>query len=206
MRALPLACAALLAGCSPALNWRQMDLSEADGLRLRFPCKPERAERNLRLPGLAEPLRMTMWSCEAAGATWVLSATRLSNVADVSPALRAWSSATQGNLAWADQRARQQIQDAGLPDAPTLPAWRQPGDAAVQVPGMTPNPAAQGWRTQGFKPDGAAGAQPLAVDAWHFSHGLRVFQASVWRAESAMPLENGEDATQVFLRALHFPG
>lgn len=190
----------LLLACSPALNWRQMDLAEADGLRLRLPCKPDRHERSVRLDGVAQPVRMAMWSCEAAGATWVLSATRLDSATDVSSALRAIAASTESNLAWADRRARQQA------PAVTEPAWRRTDTGATQVPGMTPNPEARGWRVQGLKPDGDAGAQPLTVDAWHFSHGLTVFQAAIWRGGEPLPRQNGEDAVEVFRQALHFPG
>lgn len=199
-RVVPLLAALALVACSPVLNWRQMDLAEADGLRLRFPCKPDRVERSLRLDGVARPVRMAMWSCEAAGATWVLSAMRLDSATEVSPALRAMAASTEGNLAWADRRARQQ--------APVVkePAWQRTDRGAVQVPGMTPNPDARGWRIQVLKPEGASGAEPLTVDAWHFSHGLTVFQAAIWRGGEPLPRQNGEDAVQVFLQALHFPG
>lgn len=189
-----------LLACSPVLNWRQMDLAEADGLRMSWPCKPDRIERSLRLEGLGAPLRMVMWSCEAAGATWVLSAARLGSATDVSPALRALSAATAGNLAWADKQARQQA--PGF----TQSIWQQADTGAVQVPGMTANADARGWRTQGLKPDGTTEAVPLTVDAWHFSHGLTVLQAAVWRGERPLPRENGEDAVEVFHRSLHFPG
>lgn len=191
-----------------------MDLADADGLRMRFPCKPVRAERSLRLDGVSTPLRMVMWSCEAADATWVLSATRLDSVTEVSVALRALSAATQANLAWADRRARAQLQRQGeTPDhapepsqGPSKPAWHYADAGAVDVPGMTPNPDARGWRIQGLKPDGAAGATPLIVDAWHFSHGLTVFQAAIWRGDAPLPSQNSEDAVEVFRQSLQFPG
>lgn len=193
-----------LLACSPALNWRQMDLAEADGLRMRWPCKPDRVERSLKLDGVESPLRMVMWSCEAAGATWVLSAARLGSATDVSPALRALSAATAGNLAWADQQARQQAPVASPPQPSS--DWRHTDTGEVKVPGMTPNPDARGWRAQGLKPEGNSGAVPLTVDAWHFSHGLTVFQAAIWQGSSPLPRENGEDAVEVFHRSLHFPG
>lgn len=191
---------AALAACSPALNWRQMDLAEADGLRVRLPCKPDRVERAVRLEGLAQPVSMAMWSCQAAGATWVLSAIRVDSATEVSPALRAMAASSEGNLAWADRRARQQA------PAVTQPVWQRTDTGATQVPGMTPNPDARGWRIQGLKPDGTSGAQPLTVDAWHFSHGLTVFQAAIWRGSDPLPSQNGEDAVEVFRQALHFPG
>lgn len=199
-RTVPWLLAASLLACSPALNWRQMDLAEADGLSVRFPCKPTRIERSLRLDGVAEPLRMAMWSCEAAGATWVLSAARLGSATEVAPALRALATATEGNLAWADRRARQQA------PALTQLAWQRADTGAVQVPGMTPNPDATGWRIQGLKPDGTSGAAPVTVNAWHFSHGLTVFQAAIWRGGEPLPRQNGEDAVEVFRQSLHFPG
>lgn len=192
--------AASLVACSPALNWRQLDLADAGGLRLNFPCKPDKVERTLRLDGLSEPLRLAMWSCEAAGATWVLSAARLGSATQVSPALRALAAATEANLAWADRRARQQV------PATTLPAWQRTDAGALQVPGMTPNPEARGWRIQGLRPDGSAAAQALTVDAWHFSHGLTVFQAAIWRGGDPLPRQNSEDAVEVFRQSLHFPG
>lgn len=191
---------ACLVGCSPALNWREMDLAEADGLRLRLPCKPSLVERSVRLEGVSGPLRMAMWSCEAAGANWVLSAARVDSATEVSAALLALASATEGNLAWADRRARQQ---AG---AAAQPAWQRTDTGAAQVPGMTPQTAARGWRIEGLKPEGVSGAQPFAVDAWHFSHGLTVFQAAIWRGAAALPRQNGEDAVEVFRQSLHFPG
>lgn len=177
-----------------------MDLAEADGLRLSWPCKPDRIERTLRLEGLAQPLRMVMWSCEAGGATWVVSAARLNDVTQVSPTLRALAAATEGNLAWADRQARQQAPGSGHP------AWQRADQGAVQVPGMTPNPDARGWRIHGLKPQGTSGAQPLSVDAWHFSHGLTVFQAAIWQGSDPLPRQNGEEAAEVFRRSLHFPG
>lgn len=200
MRTVTWIAASPLMACSPALNWRQMDLAEAEGLRASFPCKPDRLERSLRLDGVDTPVRMVMWSCEASGATWVLGAARLDSATQVSPALRALASATEGNLAWADRRARQQA------PAVAQPAWQRTDTGAVQVPGMTPNPDAKGWRILGLKPDGDSGALPLAVDAWHFSHGLTVFQAAIWRGGSPLPRQNGEDAVEVFRQALHFPG
>lgn len=200
MRAATVIAVSLMTACSPALNWREMSPDGADGLRLRFPCKPTRVDRSLPLPGLTDPVRMAMWSCEAAGATWVLGAVRLPSATDVSPALRALSDATEANLAWADRRARQQV------SASTEPIWQRVQSEEVRVPGMTPNPDARGWRIQGLKPDGATGARPLAVDAWHFSHGLMVFQAAIWREAAPLPRQNGEEAEEVFRRSLHFPG
>lgn len=50
-----------LSACSPALNWRQVGVAEAD-LELQFPCKPERQVQT----GLG------LVHCEAAGMRFVL--------------------------------------------------------------------------------------------------------------------------------------
>lgn len=189
-----------LSACSPALNWRQVDLAEADGLRTRLPCKPDRIERVLRLEGVESPQRLVMWSCEAAGARWVVSAIRVRSVHELSQVLRAWSAATQANLAWADRRARQ------LDPAASAPAWRLLEEAAVNVAGMTPHPDARAWRVEGLKPQEGGGSQASGVDAWHFSHGLTVVQAAVWQGAQPLPRENNEDAVTIFRQSLHFPG
>jgi hypothetical protein len=189
-----------LSACSPALNWRQVDLAEADGLRTRLPCKPDRVERVLRLEAVEAPQRLVMWSCEAAGARWVVSAIRVSSVHELSQVLRAWSAATQANLAWADRRARQQD------PAASPPAWRLVDQGATDVAGMTPHPDARAWRVEGLKPLEGGGSQASAVSAWHFSHGLTVVQAAVWQGAEPLPRENNEDAVTIFRQSLHFPG
>ena len=189
-----------LSACAPALNWRQMDLAEADGLRARLPCKPDRVERTLRLEGVESPQRMVMWSCEAAGATWVLSAIRVKSVHELSEVMRAWSAATQANLAWADRRARQQD------PAASGPAWRLVEGGAVDIAGMTPHTEARAWRVEGLKPLGDRGSQASGVSAWHFSHGLTAIQAGVWQGAEPLPRENDEDAVTIFRQSLHFPG
>ena len=59
-----------LQACSPALNWRSVSVPEA-ALQAMLPCKPEQAVRTVELAGA--PLAMSMWGCDADGATFAVS-------------------------------------------------------------------------------------------------------------------------------------
>jgi len=63
---LSLSLAGALAGCAPALDWRDVPVSE--DLLIQFPCRPERVERRVDLGGEAVAARML--SCEAGGIGW----------------------------------------------------------------------------------------------------------------------------------------
>ena len=71
----------------------------------------------------------------------------------------------------------------------------QPQLAPVQIRGMTPNEQALRMAVAGRLPDGAA----VQSHAAFFSHGLRVYQATVIGARP--PAE----AVQIFFDALKFP-
>jgi hypothetical protein len=43
------------------------------------------------------------------------------------------------------------------------------------------------------------------VRAWHFFHGLTVFQASVWSSDDHKPHQTSEDVTRPFFDGLQFP-
>ncbi len=60
----------LLAGCTPAFNWRDVAF---DGLPVSalLPCKPDRATRTVPLAGA--PRQMVMAGCEAGGATFTVA-------------------------------------------------------------------------------------------------------------------------------------
>ena len=64
------AAALLIAGCSPALNWRTVPLPEAD-LTITLPCKPDQATRTVELAGA--PVELSMVGCDADGATFAVS-------------------------------------------------------------------------------------------------------------------------------------
>lgn len=59
---------AVLLACSPALNWRQVELQD---LKARLPCKPDNATRPVTLGGATYEL--AMMGCEADGALFAVS-------------------------------------------------------------------------------------------------------------------------------------
>ncbi|MDE2402296.1 MAG: hypothetical protein KGL90_11590 [Burkholderiales bacterium] len=145
-----------LAACSPALNWRTVRPPDASGLEALFPCKPNKVDRLVQLPGQAGPrVLVHLLSCQAGEATWAVSylnATELSQV----PALQSAMARTlRDNLETA----------ASLPKQPALD-----------------------------------------VQSWHFSHGLTVFQATVWRRAPRANRPDATEATEAFKSGLIFPG
>ena len=77
--------AILLCACTPALNWRQVDIA---GVSFLLPCKPDHAEREVQLAG--QHVRMQMLGCPAQGALFAISHMHLDH-ADSAPAVvSAW--------------------------------------------------------------------------------------------------------------------
>lgn len=142
-------CAALLVGCSPTEDWR--DVRPADsGARLLFPCKPASQTRSVALAG--DPVPMTLLACKAGANTFAFAHADVVDPARVTPALRALADAAAVNLGAAAV--------AGEP-------WR--------IDGMTPNAEARRLRLQGRLPDGTAVREEVVT----FARGTRVFQATV---------------------------
>ncbi|SEL80252.1 hypothetical protein SAMN05216359_11779 [Roseateles sp. YR242] len=83
--ALP-AGALLMAGCSPALNWREVS-PEGAAVRLMFPCKPAHEDRMQQGP---EGRRLTVrsFSCKAQGSQFALTWVDLGTTKEVPAALR----------------------------------------------------------------------------------------------------------------------
>jgi len=119
-----------LAGCSPALNWREARIDGAPLIAL-MPCKPDRATRKLELAGVAVELGMT--GCEAAGATFAVSQVRLAPGASAATAMGQWRTAMLANMRAGDVR-EQPFQPAGslnLPQSIRLSALGQRADGSV---------------------------------------------------------------------------
>ena len=113
----PVALTLLLAGCSPALNWRSVPVPEA-ALTITLPCKPDRAERTVELAGA--PTSLSMVGCDADGATFAVSHAPVADPARVGAALTHWRAAVLANLG---PRAAGSAVDApfALPGALPLP-------------------------------------------------------------------------------------
>ncbi|MGC4059888.1 MAG: hypothetical protein QM749_03150 [Aquabacterium sp.] len=191
---LPLA----LSACAPNLNWRDVSPEQADGLKALFPCKPDAQARQVPWPGARGDVQggvlMHLLSCQADGRTWSLSYMTLNDATLLGPALSQWSELTRRNLIAAARMASSVDPVASHDLGP------------VQVPHMTPMPQAHAWHFQGLRPDGLG--RPMAMDvwAWHFSHGMTVFQASVAGPADQAERQSSEDVAQAFFRGFHFPG
>lgn len=136
-------------GCGDAPDWRLMQ-PEGVHLRVAMPCRPAAHERSVMLAGA--PVALRLFACQAQGMTFGLSSAELGDPARVGPALDGLFDAARRNV-------RGQA-------APALP---------VAVPGMTPHPAARGWRLDGQLPDGRAVQSQGVV----FAYGTRVYQATI---------------------------
>jgi hypothetical protein len=67
--ALLVAGLAALGACTPALNWREIQLDES--ARVALPCRPQKDERPVMLAGRSVLLRLR--ACEAGQAVWAVS-------------------------------------------------------------------------------------------------------------------------------------
>jgi hypothetical protein len=141
-----------LAGCAPALDWREVRPEASDVVAV-FPCKPDRAEREVPLG--ERRVRMRLLSCSVDGTVFALSGSDAVDPAQVTPALAALRETAARNVA-----------------APAAAA------VAFVVPGATPNGQAGRLRLDGRRPDG----QPLIAHAAFFARGTAVWQATVMGA------------------------
>ncbi len=148
-RMAPLLCmAAVLAGCAPALNWRDVR-PEGSGVQALFPCKPDVEERRVALAG--SPVRWNLSVCNGGDQSWALAHADVVEPGRVGPALAALQAGAAANL--------------GVRTAASTPQ---------AVAGATPQAASGRLRLQGQRPDG----QPVQMQVLVFARGTRVFQAS----------------------------
>lgn len=145
--------AAVLAGCSPALDWRDLQ-PEDSGARAQFPCKPVSNARDVPLAGAT--LRLTLHACTAGDdATYALAVADAGDPARVGDVLKALLDSAAGNIGGAQPQA-----------ATTLP---------LAVRGATPNPASRRVVLAGTRSDG----EPVQAQVAVFAKGTRVYQATV---------------------------
>lgn len=184
----------LMNACAPSLNWRDVSPEQADGLKGLFPCKPEVHERQVAWPGIKDGVAMRLLSCEAEDRTWSLSYMTLPDATLIGPALQQWADLTRAKL----------ITVAKMTGSVDPVVSHDLGPVAV--PHMTPMTQAHAWRFQGLRPDGLGRPMAMNVQAWHFSHGMRVFEASVAGPADQVKGQSSEDVAQAFFRGFHFPG
>lgn len=140
---------ALVAACSPTLDWRSVRPDDAR-VGAMFPCRPDRFARVVTVAGARAEMQMLV--CGAGGATYALSYFDVAEPGAVAAALVGTRDAVAGNI-----------------EASTA------ASAPLQVSGMTPNPQARKVAMTGRLPDGAG----VEAQAAFFAKGLRVYQASV---------------------------
>ena len=141
-----------LAGCSPALNWREVR-PEGTRLNLLLPCKPDKAQKLVPLGGRPTPL--SMLGCDADGATFAVA------IADVGDPLQAASVLAL----W---------QDLTLANMKAAPASRQP--LPLNVPGASPGTPATRLQAQGQRADGTV----VSGQAAYFAKGSQLFQVVMY--------------------------
>lgn len=175
--AFNLAVTLLCCACAPALDWRSMTLAGTP-LQVSFPCRPSAMARDLVV--VNTPLRWTLTACDASSMTFA--------------------------VAWADvpdpTRTTAVLQTLARQAGENLRAMPQAAQAA-SVPGMTPNAASLWVQLQGRSPDGSAVSQQVLL----FTHGLRVYQASVLSSGADAGRDAGRDvgrdaAARAFFDAL----
>ena len=140
---------ALLAACSPSLDWRQVR-PEGWGLVAAWPCRPSTQVRQLTLAGSA--VEMSLMVCSAGAHSFAIASADMADPARVGPALAALGEAARANV-------------RGVVES----------EHPAAVAGMTPQPAARWWQLRGQLPDG----QPVREQVLVFAHGMRVFQATL---------------------------
>lgn len=102
--------AALLAACTPQLNWRELRLAPTSATAL-LPCKPDHAERRVPLGG--EPTLLVVNGCDAAGATFALMSTTVAAGRAPDELLAGWQQATLDNMHASGTPERQPFHPAG---------------------------------------------------------------------------------------------
>lgn len=140
----------ILQGCSPTYNWRDVRPDQTPLVAL-FPCKPDQRARMVSLA--RKDVTMTMWGCDAGGATFTLAYADMKDLASTGAVLAQWKSVTLANL-----RTR------SVDERPFLVRGASVLPQSVQV------------AARGTQPDGAA----VTVQAAWFAVGTQVYQAAMY--------------------------
>ena len=141
--------AALLAGCSPSLDWREHRVADGQVAAL-FPCRPESRVRQVLLAGVKPEMHLE--SCTAGEANFALSHVNVGDPTRVEPVLRQLQAVLASNVGGA-------LAEVG----------------PAKVPGMTPNLLASRVRVTGAREDGSA----ITAEAVFFVCGTVIYQATM---------------------------
>jgi hypothetical protein len=165
LRPSALALTLAIVACTPALNWREVRL---DGLTALLPCKPDQAQRSVRLG--ATDIQMDMVGCEAADALYAISHVRAQDATHAAGLLSEWRAVTLANLHATSVQ-------------PHAFNFAKVTEGAYQVPSGATVAAHNGeWKllwVQGQRPDASAVQARLA---W-FALGVDVYHVAVYGAQ-----------------------
>jgi hypothetical protein len=125
----------LLSACSPALDWRTVEL---EGLRTVLPCKPDRAARDVVLGEL--PVRMSMAGCEAQGVLFAISQVAVPAGTHAADLEQAWRNAALAQM----QASHSEV--LTLPQRPQSPTVRLTRASGLRPDG-SPVQASLAWVT-----------------------------------------------------------
>ena len=142
----------LASGCSPKLNWRDVQPDNI-GLALLLPCKPDQGDKVVPLGG--RPTKMSMMGCDAAGATFAVAFADLGDAPDLPEVLAQWQALTLDNMK-------------------ATPATTQ--SRPLRVPGASEEPAPVLVVAQGQRPDGS----PVTGWAAYFAKDSQVVQVVMY--------------------------
>lgn len=161
--------AALLAtwatvACSPALNWREVRL---DRLTAMLPCKPDQAQRPVRLGAIDVSLEMS--GCEASDALFAVSHVRAAEPQHVTAVLAEWRKAALANM----QATRTQPQTFKLTKA-AIGVFQLPDAASGPLPGG----ALEMVLADGTRADGS----PVQARLVWFAQGVDVYHVAFYGA------------------------
>lgn len=186
---------ACLTACSPTFDWRTVRLEHAVDLQAVFPCKPAQLSRTLSLPGLpGASVAVHLASCQVGDSTWALTYFDAQEIGRVPVALASDIQSLRDNFQAATRLAVK---------SPTA-AVSANDLGPANVRGMTPNPQARYWRLSGQRANGQGDSVPFEVHAWHFSHGLMVYQATVWRPIPPGNAKDSTDSVETFIQGFKF--
>jgi len=144
--AVGLAVAIALAACSPAYNWRDVQLAQLSTL---LPCKPDRAKRMVALGG--QEVELEMLGCETRGTLFVISHIKLTAAQQTTALVAQWRVATLGNMRGTVQQ-----------------------ELPLQAKALAVHSASQELRATGLRPSGEAVQAHLAwlasgADVYHLA-------------------------------------
>jgi len=148
--------------CNPALNWREVRM---ENLTAMLPCKPDQAQRMVRLAN--QDLTLQMAGCEASGALYAISHARVVSPDQAMAVQADWRSVALANM----QATSVQTQAIRLAK-PVVGMSTAPPDTT----NVSTDPALDMLEAQGRRPDGSAVQARLV---W-FTRGVDIYHVAAY--------------------------